>query len=232
MLALMEGVMADMLKHHPDRPMIDASLFIVEPPLPVVFDKKAIKAALDILKPKLAEREDCLEDVRYAFESVQNADEQHELFSPPSKETKRAYGKVLAALKRVKAAQQQLPRFELLLLKKICDLEMGIKFCEYKKDQWEQMPARKPHPPSHKQRRAVSWAYNLVELWLVRKKGIDDADSLSRESPWHKLSAILFGKKVDLLAHMSRHQKNLTGLNATIAEAKRSKARVANRGRN
>ena len=64
MLALMEGVMADMLKHHPDRPMMDASLFIVEPPLPVVFDKKAIKAALDILKPKLAEREDCLEDIR------------------------------------------------------------------------------------------------------------------------------------------------------------------------
>lgn len=211
-----------MLKHDPNRPTIDTSLFTVEPPLPGEVDKTAVGKAVKILKPKPEELEDCRDDIRCALTSVQNADDQHELFSQPSKETKKKFKKFHDAIKRAKAAQDDLPRLQRLWLEQICRLEAGITFCKHEEERWEGTPTRKPHPPNHKQRRAVSWAYLLVQLWLVQKRNIYEADSVSRKSPWSELSAALFGKEVNLLGHMARHKSLLRGSSETPATPTRA----------
>jgi hypothetical protein len=70
---------------------------------------------------------------------------------------------------------------------------------------------------------AVTAAYYLVNPWLVRRRGIYDADARRRQSPWYKLSEILFGKKVNLLAHTSRYQKQMNQLNAAIFDTNANK---------
>jgi hypothetical protein len=89
-----------------------------------------------------------------------------------------------------------------------CDLEAGIADCE---NELKFYPAALPKsgPPHHRQRIAVQTAYELVEGWLVERRGrnIDQAMSplsVSKWSEWYQLSEILFGKKTNLLAHMSR----------------------------
>ena len=200
MLALAK---ANFVKLCPDQPIDGASPFVVvdDPPLPI--GEKDIEKALRILIPKPKEREDCIEDIRWGYTNVEVADKQHELHAPRSSKTMKTYETLLAALKRAEAAQSGLPGYERLLFKRICKLKDGMTFIENHQKHWERMPPRKGKS-SHKQQRAVFCAYNLVELWLVRKQGIDSAKFISRQSAWSKLSDIMLGKKVNLLAHMGR----------------------------
>lgn len=178
---------------------------------PVAVNEKAIKDALDILRPKPAEREQCREDIKAAFAFVEHND-----LVPRSKQVNEALAQLLAALKRAQAAKTKLPWAKAHHFETTCDLEAGIAFCGREEVERKQTASRKPRPPSHRQRQAVSTAYGLVCTWLVGRG--TRARSLSKQSAWYKLSAILFGKKVNLLAHMSHYQKGLTRFNATVAD--------------
>jgi hypothetical protein len=39
---------------------------------------------------------------------------------------------------------------------------------------------------------------DLVQLWLVVRRGICDADNLNQQSPWYKLSAIANGRSASI----------------------------------
>ena len=44
-----------------------------------------------------------------------------------------------------------------------------------------------------------------------------EADELSDQSPWYKLSAILFGKDVNMLSHMRRYRNAMDRAHAAVA---------------
>jgi hypothetical protein len=173
----------------------------------VIPNKRAIEDARKILNPKPAEWEQCLETIRDAFVLIEHSG----LFRMPrSKKTNEALAELLAALERARAVKRKLPWFEARFFEIACDLEEGIAFCKHEKD----TPLRKSGPPSFRQQQAVETAYYLVQFWLVQKRGVDKATSLSKQSPWFKLSAILFGdEKKNLLKHMSRWVKGQARFN-------------------
>jgi hypothetical protein len=162
------------------------------PELPPMLHDEEAKAILKILKPKPEQREECLEDIRMAFTAIERE-------TPRYKEANKALARLLAALKRAHAAKTKLPWQQVHYFETVCDLAAGITLCE---NEQKQTTKRIPRPPRHRQMQAVMAAYALTQRWLPR-----NARSLSRQSPWYKLSAILFGKKVNLLAHMSRYKK-------------------------
>jgi hypothetical protein len=186
------------------RPEVDMLLDMLAalPRPPVVYDKKVVKDALQILNPKPAEREQCLENIKDAFDLIEHSGL---FFMPRSKKTKEAVAELLAALIRAQAAKAKLPWVEARLVEIACDFKTGIAFCE---NEQKHTSLPKSGPPSYRQQQAVKTAYYLVQLWLVQKRGIYQATSLSKQSEWFKLSAILFGdKNINLLAHMSRWAK-------------------------
>jgi hypothetical protein len=197
------------------RPEVDMLLDMLAalPRPPVVYDNKVVKDALQILNPKPAEREQCLENIKDAFDLIEHSGL---FFMPRSKKTKEAVAELLAALIRAQAAKAKLPWVEARLVEIACDFKTGIAFCE---NEQKHTSLPKSGPPSHRQQLAVQTAYYLAQLWLVQKRGIYQATSLSKQSEWYKLSAILFGNKnINLLAHMSRYQKGQARFNATIAD--------------
>jgi hypothetical protein len=188
-------------------------------PPPIIYDEKVIGDALKILTPKPEWREECLEDIKTAFNNIEHPS----LFPTRSKPANKALAQLLAALKRAQTAKAKLPWLEASSFETACDLEAGIAFCDREEVERKQAAPRKPRPPSHKQREAVATAYYLVNHWLVRRRGIYDADALSRQSPWYKLSAVLFGKKVNLLAHMSDYKKGMDRTHAAIFDTDANK---------
>ena len=60
-------------------------------------------------------------------------------------------------------------------------------------------------------------AHHLVQLWLVDRHGINEADELSDQSPRYKLSAILFGKDVNMLSQMRRYRNSMDRAHAAVA---------------
>jgi hypothetical protein len=178
-------------------------MYAALPRPPVVPDERAIKAALKILNPEPAERERCLEIIKDAFELIEHGGV---FFEPRSKKTKEAVAELLAALKRAKIAKEKLPWVSARLVEIACDFETAIGLCENEQKHSASLP--KSGPPSHRQQLAVQTAHDLVQAWLVQRRDIYDAESLSHQSAWYKLSAILFGdQKINLLVHMSRYQK-------------------------
>jgi hypothetical protein len=176
---------------------------------PCVYDEKAINAALKILMPNPKSEDDdwCRDDIMAAFATVADSDL---FFAPRSKQANKALQRLLAALQRAKDAKRNLPWADARSFEIACDIEAGIAFCKREENEQKQMPPLKPRPPSHRQRVAVRMAYYLVCTWLGR--GNYRARALSRQSAWYRLSAILFGKKIDLRAHMRDYQKVLSQL--------------------
>ena len=189
----------------PEQEMILAIL-AARPHPAVRYNDKAINDALKILNPKPAERERCLEDIKDAFECVEHADE---FFKPRSKKTNEAFAKIFAALKRIQNAKKELLRTEARLLDSILgEFETVVAAAAIdENEQYHTTPLPKSGPPNYRQQLAVEIAYDLVQLWLVQRRDIDQAMSLSKWSEWYRLSELLFGKKTNLLAHMSRYQK-------------------------
>jgi hypothetical protein len=187
------------------RPEVDMLLDMLAalPRPPVEDNERVVKDALKILNPKPAERERCLENIKDAFELIEHGGV---FFMPRSMQSKKAIAELLAALKRARDAKAKLPWVAARLVEIACDFETAIAFCENERKHSTSLP--KSGPPSHRQQLAVQTAYDLVQAWLVQRRSIYQAASLSRQSEWYKLSAILFGNKnISLLAHMSRYQK-------------------------
>jgi hypothetical protein len=174
------------------------------PPLVVQHDETKIRAALKILRPKPEWRKDCCKDIQVALSLVQASELR--LFEPRSKRESHALDQVLKALERAQIAKASLYWFDVRQFDATCNLEAGIAYCKRELDR-EKQSRGTPRPPSYRQQAAVRAAYYLVNTWLVHRRGLHAADALGKQSPWYRLSAILFGKDVNLLAHMSRYRK-------------------------
>jgi hypothetical protein len=166
-----------------------------------------VRAALLILKPKSAERAKCQETIRYAIGTVNRAEAEQNILSPRSKNSEKAIEQLTAALNKARVAHKRLPPLEQIRFDKVFDLAGAVAFCEQRTSEWKKTPMPKGRA-SHRQRAAVEMAYKLVEYWVVKKKGLHEAVTLTRKNDWHRLSSILFGNaRVDLLAHMTRYQR-------------------------
>ena len=80
---------------------------------------------------------------------------------------------LLGALKRAKIAKEKLPRVSARLVEIACDFETAIGFCENEQKHSASLP--KSGPPGHRQQLAVQTAHDLVEAWLVQRRGIYEA---------------------------------------------------------
>jgi hypothetical protein len=58
-----------------------------------------------------------------------------------------------------------------------------------------------------------------LQLWLVVRRGIYDADNLNQQGPWYKLSANLLGKDANLLSHMSNYREAVDRDHAAVGDA-------------
>jgi hypothetical protein len=180
---------------------------------PIKNDESKIRAALHVLMPEPKWRHECREDIEAALTLI----EKNEFFRRRRKQDTRAIAPLLAALKRAQTAKARLPLLQAGQFESVCNLQAGVAFCE--RQQGEQELPRRTHLCSHRLFDAVQTAYHLVQLWLVVRRGICDADNLNQQSPWYKLSAILLGKDVNLLSHMLRYRGAIARAHAAVADA-------------
>src|ERR1700739_558636 len=89
---------------------------------------------------------------------------------------------LLAALKKGEDRQRKNCRGFQLVLPIACEFETAIGFCENEQKYSVSLP--KSGPPSHRQQLAGQTAHDLVEAWLVQRRGIYEAESLSHQSAW------------------------------------------------
>ena len=71
---------------------------------PVEDDERVVKDALKILNPKPAEREQCRENIKDAFELIEHGGV---FFMPRSMQSKKAIAELRAALERAKSCQSK-----------------------------------------------------------------------------------------------------------------------------
>jgi hypothetical protein len=180
---------------------------------PIKNDEGKIRAALHVLMPEPEWRHDCREDIKAALTLIEKND-----FSRRRKRDTRAIVQLLTALKKAQAAKARLQLLQACQFDNVCNLQAGVAFCERQQGEQEQALPRKTHPCSHRLFDAVQTAYHLVQLWLVGRRGIYDADNLNQQSPWYKLSAILLGKDVDLLSPMSRYREAIDRAHAAVGD--------------
>jgi hypothetical protein len=183
---------------------------------PIKHDERKIRAALHVLMPEPEWRHDCREDMEAALKLI----EKNEFSRQRRKQDSRAITQLLAALKKAQSAKAALVWLDARQFENVCNLQAGIAFCDREEDEQQQAAPRKPRPSSHRKFDAVQTAYHLVQLWLVVRRGIFDAGRLSDQSPWYKLSAILFGKDANLLSHMSRYREAMDRAHAAVADGK------------
>jgi hypothetical protein len=181
---------------------------------PIKNDESKIRAALHVLIPEPEWRHDCREDIKAALTLIEKND-----FSRRRKRDTRAIAQLLTALKKAQAAKARLPLPQACQFENVCNLQAGVAFCERRQGEQEQLLPRKTHRCSHRLFDAVQTAYLLVQLWLVVRRGICDADNVDQQSPWYRLSAILLGKNVNLLSHMSRYREAIDRAHAAVADA-------------
>jgi len=186
----MAELLALLLERLPERP-------------PIKNDESKIRAALHVLMPEPEWRHECREDIEAALTLI----EKSEFSRRRRKQDTSAIAPLLAALKKAQTAKARLPLLQACQFENVCNLQAGVAFCERQQGEQEQALPRKTHRCSHRLFDAVQTAHHLVQLWLVVRRGICDADNLNEQSPWCKLSAILLGKDVNLLSHMSRYRK-------------------------
>lgn len=166
--------------------------------------KSEIRAALRLLKPKAEEEATCRLTIRYALGIVNRADAERKILSPRSQDSEAALEQLTAALNKARVAYQKLPPLEQIRFDRVINLVGAIEFCEQRRGEWKKTPMPRARP-SHRQRAAVEEAYKLAEYWLVKKRGLHEVVNLTRKNGWHRLSSILFGADIDLLAHMTRY---------------------------
>jgi hypothetical protein len=179
-------------------------------------NERKISAALQVLMPAPEWQHDCLKDIEATLTFL----EKNELSRRRPRQDKRAIAQLLAALKKAQTAKTRLPRLDAREFENVCNLQAGIAFCNHEEDERKQAAPRKPRPSSHRQFDAVQTAYHLVQLWLVVRRAIYDADKLSDQSPWYKLSGILFGKDANLLSHMSGYREAMDRAHAAVGDDK------------
>jgi hypothetical protein len=182
---------------------------------PIEHDEKKIRAALQVLIPEPEWQRDCRRDIETALTLI----EKNELSRRRPEQNKRAIAQLLAALKKAQTAKAKLPSLQVRQFENVCNLQAGLAFCEHEKDEQNQTAPRKPPASSHRQFDAVQTAHHLVQLWLVVRHGICEADELSNQSPWYKLSAILFGKDVNMLSYMRRYRNAIDRAHAAVARS-------------
>jgi hypothetical protein len=181
---------------------------------PIMNDESKIRAALDVLMPEPEWQHDCREDIEASLTLI----EKNEFSRQRRKQDTRAIAQLLTALKKAQTAKARLPLLQARHFENICNIQAGIAFCERQQGEQEQSLPRKTHPSSHRLFDAVQTAYHLVQLWLVVRRGIYDADNLHQQSPWYKLSAILLGKDANLLSHMSRYREAIDRAHAAVGD--------------
>ena len=196
----MAELLALLLERLPERP-------------PIKNDESKIRAALHVLMPEPEWRHECREDIEAALTLI----EKSEFSRRRRKQDTSAIAPLLAALKKAQTAKARLPLLQACQFENVCNLRAGVAFCE--RQQGEQEPPQKAHPCSHRVFDAVQTAYHLVQLWLVDRRGIYDADNRDQQSPWYKLSAILLGKDANLLPHMSRYREAIDRAHALVGDA-------------
>jgi hypothetical protein len=180
---------------------------------PIEHDEKKIRAALEVLIREPEWQRGCRRDIETALTLI----EKNELSRRRPEQNKRAIAQLLAALKKAQTAKAKLPWLQIRQFENVCNLQAGLAICEHEKDEQNQAAPRKPRASSHRQFDAVQTAHHLVQLWLVVRHGIYEADELSDQSPWYKLSAILFGKDVNMLSHMRRYRNAMDRVHAAVA---------------
>jgi hypothetical protein len=180
-----------------------------------------ISAAVQVLMPAPEWQHDCRKDIEVTLTFL----EKNELFRRRPRQDKRAIAQLLAALKRAQTAKTRLARLNARGFESVCNLQAGITFCNHEEDERKEAASPKPYPSSHRQFDAVQTAYHLVQLWLIVRRGIYDADKLSDQSPWYKLSGILFGKNANLLSHMSRYREAIDRAHAAVDDDNRRRVR-------
>jgi hypothetical protein len=181
---------------------------------PIKNDEGKIIAALHVLMPEPEWQHDCREDIEAALALIGKNE-----FSRRRKRGTRPVAQLLTALKKAQAAKARLPLVQACQFENVCNLRAGVALCERQLGEQEQALPRKTHPRSHRIFDAVQTAYHLVQLWLVIRRGIHDADNLNQQSPWYKLSAVLLGKDVKLLSHMLRYREAIDRAHAAVADA-------------
>jgi hypothetical protein len=164
---------------------------------PIKNGESKVRAALHVLMPEPEWRHDCREDIEATLKLI----EKNEFSRQRREQDTRAITQLLAALKKARTTIQAC-QFE-----NVRNLQAGVAFCERQQGEQVQALARKIHLCSHRLFDAVQTASHLVQLWLVVRRDIYDADNLNQQSPWYKLSANLLGKDANLLSYMSRYRE-------------------------
>jgi hypothetical protein len=180
---------------------------------PIKNDESKVRAALHVLMPEPEWRHDCCEDIEAALKLI----EKNEFSRQRCKHDSRAITQLLTALKKAQTTKARLPLLQSCQFENVCSLQAGV--CERQQGEQVRAPARKAHLCSHRLFDAVQTASHLVQLWLVVRRGIYDADNLNQQSPWYKLSANLLGEDANLLSHMSRYREAVDRAHAAVGDA-------------
>jgi hypothetical protein len=155
--------------------------------------EQQIRAALDLLGPRVNHKDDLRSDIEAALIGIEMATPEYNI---GSKHNKRQFKKIITALKRAQDGANQLPLEMRLILTGEPSSAAWLKEYIQEAERWLAAPTAPPRRTGHKQRNAVGEASYLLAkyglpIWATRK-GL-----------WHKLSAILFGdQKADLFRHM------------------------------
>ena len=182
---------------------------------PIKNDECKVRAALHVLMPEPEWRHDCCEDIEAALKLI----EKNEFSRQRCKLDSRAITQLPTALKKAQTTKARLPLLQSCQFENVCSLQAGVAFCERQQGEQVQAPARKAHLCSHRLFDAVQTASRLVQLWLVVRRGIYDADNLNQQSPWYKLSANLLGEDANLLSHISRYREAVDRAHAAVGDA-------------
>jgi hypothetical protein len=180
---------------------------------PIEHHEKKIRSALQVLIPESEWLRDCRRDTETALTLI----EKNELSRRRPEQNKGAIARLLAALKKAQTAKAKLPWLQVGQFENVCNLRAGLAICEHEKDEQNQAAPQKPRASSHRKVDAVQTAHHLVQLWLAVRHGIYEAYELSDQSLWYKLSAIPFGKDINMLSRMRRYRNAMDRAHAAVA---------------
>lgn len=157
--------------------------------------EKQIKLALDELKPLQDAHAQCKRDIDDALDAI----EWNGLNPKPySTKTKNVVKQLVAALTRARNLHNQLVPLDDYGIVSPLDLEnLNGQIAFY--EEWRDERPDSLYRTSFKQQAAVKEARALI---LKYCEGNKKDYSATRKNKWWRLSAILFGKKIDLLRHM------------------------------
>jgi len=158
-------------------------------------EEQQIKEALKLLAPPADQRAACEDDIELAVATVAVMGASAIAAAGISKAEKLSVVSYRKALLRAKAARAQLKGILSIFLSDKIDFETPIDLC----DQWLSERSAPQYQISAHKILAVKEAYDLLRKWQT-----EHPPTTTRNGPWCRLAAILFGKKSANLQHHVR----------------------------